>query len=109
MRLRWQRRIRKHLRRMRGQERRLAQIIAKVERQGLAFVKTLWTVMLDPARYHSDRGAIGRLLLVAGDDRAVQALLKLFFEQTGKAELFAPALTLEYLNDRRAVPALIRA
>lgn len=33
----------------------------------------------------------------------------LFFEQTGKDDLYATALTIESLNDRRAVPPLIRA
>jgi len=67
---------------MRGHEQSLALRVAKIERQGLPFVKTLSTVMLDPARAHSDRAAIGRLLSVAGDSQAVHALLKLFFEQT---------------------------
>ena len=69
----------------------------------------LFTVMLDPARDHSDRAAIGRVLAVKGDNPAVQALLKLFFEQTEEDDLYATALTIESLNDRRAVSPLIRA
>ena len=38
-----------------------------------------------------------------------QPLLALFFEQTEKDDLYATALTLESLNDRRAVPPLIHA
>jgi HEAT repeat protein len=65
--------------------------------------------MLDPAQSHFHRAAIGKLLSVAEDRRPVQALLKLFFEQTEKDDLYATALTLEELNDRRAFPPLIRA
>lgn len=65
--------------------------------------------MLDAARCHQDRAAGGRLLANTGTAEAVQALLGLFFEQTGKDDLFETALTLESLNDRRAVPPLIRA
>jgi hypothetical protein len=84
MRLKWQRRVRKQLRRMRGHERGLALAVAKVERPGVP-------------------------LAIAGDIRPVQALLELFFEQSPKDDLYTTALTLEELGDRRAVPSLIRA
>jgi HEAT repeat protein len=109
MRLRWQRRVRKQLRRMRGHERILPVTVAKFERRGLPLVDALRAVMLDPARFHLQRAAIGKLLAVAGDGEAVQALMGLFYEQTEKDELYATALTLESLNDRRAVPPLIHA
>jgi HEAT repeat protein len=109
MRLRWQRRLRKQPRRMSGHERSLAVTAAKMERQGLPLVKTLLTIMLDPTQSHFHRAAIGKLLSVGEDGQAVKALLKLFFEQTGKNDLYTTALTLEELDDRRAVPPLIRA
>jgi len=109
MRLRWQRRLRKQLRRMSGHERSLAVTAAKMERQGIPLVKTLLTIMLDPTKSHFDRAAIGKLLSVGGDGRASKALLKLFFEQTEKNDLSTTALTLEELDDRTAVPPLIRA
>jgi hypothetical protein len=109
MRLRWQRRVRKQLRRMRGHERSPALAVAKIELRGFPLVKALWTVMLDPAQSHFHRATIGRLLSVTGDSRPVQALLKLFFEQSEKNDLYTTALTLEEFGDRRAVPSLIRA
>jgi HEAT repeat protein len=102
-------RMRKQLRRMSRYRQKLALTVAKMARQGLPLVTTLFKVMLDPTLDHSDRAAAGRLLAVAGDERAVQALLKLFFEQTDKDDLYATALTLEALKDRRAVPSLIPA
>ncbi len=109
MRLRWQRRIRKQLRRMPGQDRTLAMAVAKRERGGSPLAEALRSIMLDPARSHQDRAASGKLLAIAGGASAVRALLGLFFEQTGKDDLYATALTIESLNDRRAVPPLIRA
>jgi hypothetical protein len=85
MRLKLQRRIRKQLRRRRGYERTLAAKVAKIERRGLPLVEALRVVMLDPAESHSGRAAIGRVLSISRDDQAVQALLKLFFEQTEKS------------------------
>jgi hypothetical protein len=108
MRLRWQRRVRKQLRRMQGHERTLPVAVAKLEGGGLPLAGALRAIMLDPTRFHQERAASGKLL-VAGDGEAVQALLGLFFEQTDKDDLYATALTLESLNDRRAVPPLIHA
>ncbi|MEO8052775.1 MAG: hypothetical protein ABI833_20385 [Acidobacteriota bacterium] len=53
------------------------------------------------------RAAIGKLL--SGEDQAVQALLRLFFEQTEEVDLRITALTLEALNDHWAVRPLIHA
>ena len=66
MRLRWQRRIRKQLRRMRGHHQSLALAVAKIERHGFPLVEALLTVMLDPTSSSSDRAAIGRVLSVSG-------------------------------------------
>ncbi len=109
MRLRWQRRVRKQLRRMRGHEKSLAATASKLELQGVSLEKAFLTIMLNPAQSHFHRAKIGKLLSVAGDSRAVQALLKLFFEQTEKGELYGTALALEELDDRRAVKPPIRA
>jgi len=65
--------------------------------------------MLDPDRFHQERSAAGKLLALGKDAAVAQDLLKLFFEQSGKDELYATALTLEGLNDRRVIPILIRA
>jgi HEAT repeat protein len=109
MRLKWQRRARKQLRKMRGYQQNLAMKIAKLERQGFPLAEALRVVLLDPAESHFGRGAVGKLLSVSGDDQAVQALLKLFFEQTERVDLYNTALALEELDDRRAVPPLIHA
>lgn len=94
---------------MRGDERRVATAVAQVERKGLPFVQALFAVMLDPGRFHQDRAPIGKLLSVDGDDRAVKALLELFERQTEKDDLYVTALTVEHLNDQRAVGPLIHA
>jgi len=94
---------------MRGQQHAFALSVAKLERQGLSLVEALRYILLDPARSHHERGAIGEIWSVSRDGQAVQALLKLFFEQTGKDDLYTTALTLEYLNDQRAVQPLVQA
>ena len=94
---------------MRGYDRIYAVKVARLERRGLPLVEALRVVMLDPAEFHLGRAAIGRALSISGDDQAVQSLLKLFFEQTEKVDLYSTALTLESLNDRRAVRPLIHA
>jgi pimeloyl-ACP methyl ester carboxylesterase len=77
-----------------------------------AFVRQQQAIVcvLDPTRCHSERAAIGKLLSVAGDGQAIQALLKLFFEQSGIDELYATALTLglgsSCRGDAQAVKAL---
>ncbi len=109
MRLKLQRRIWKRLRRMRGHEQILALKVAKFERQGLPLVEALRVVMLDAAGDYFGMVAMGRLLSISGNDQAVRALLKLFFEQTEKDDLYTTALALEKLNDRRAVQPLIHA
>lgn len=80
---------------MRGHQRTLAVSIARLERNGLSLTEALRAILLDPARFHQDRAASGKLLAIAGDDEAVQALLGLFFEQTAKDHLYETALTIE--------------
>lgn len=109
MRLKLQRRIRKRLRRMPGREQILALKVAKFERQGLPLIEALRVVMLDTAGDYFGMAAMGRLLSISGDDQAMRALLKLFFEQTEKDDLYTTALALQELNDRRAVQPLIHA
>ena len=74
--------------------------VAKLERLGLPLPEALRKVMLDPTLFHHERSAAGKLLAISGDKVAVQALLKLFFEQSEKDDLYVTALTLEELNDR---------
>ncbi len=109
MRLKLQRRMRKHLRRMRGHEQSLAIKVEKLERQGLPLAEALRVVMLAATGDYFGMAVMGRVLAISGDDQAVQALLKLFFEQAEKDDLYSTALALEKLNDRRAVPPLIQA
>jgi HEAT repeats len=94
---------------MRGYDRIYAVKVAKLERRGLPLTEALQVVMLDPAGSQFGRAAIVRLLSISGDDQAVQVLLKLFFEQTEKDDLYNTALALEELDDRRAVRPLIHA
>lgn len=108
MRLRFQRRIRKRLRSLRGHEKGVPIAVTRLEQQGYPLLKALRAVLLDPALSHYDRGRAGTLLALAGDGDAVEALLELFFAQSEKTELYVTALTLEALNDRRAVPTLVR-
>ena len=109
MRLRWQRRMRTRLRRMRRYEQILVLKVAKLERQGVPLVEALRVVMLEAAGSPFGMAAMGRVLSISGDDQAVQVLLKLFFEQTERNDLYNTALALESLNDRRAVRPLIHA
>ena len=62
----------------------------------------------DPPRFFFEGGARGANSPAPGEGE-VQALLRFFFEQTEKDDLYHTALTLESLNDRRAVPPLIHA
>ncbi len=65
--------------------------------------------MLDPTLFQHERADAARLLAISGYRGAVRDLLTLFFEQSSKDDLYTTALTLEELNDRRAVPPLITA
>lgn len=109
VRLRWQRRIRKRLRRMRGHDRSIPAAIASLERSGLSLTASLRAFLLDPKAPYHHRAAAGRLLSITGRAEAVQALLDLFLQQSAKDELYQTALSIESLNDRRAVEPLIRA
>jgi HEAT repeat protein len=97
------------LRTIRGPGDSLPLSVAKLERLGLPLVEALRKVMLDPALFQHERAAAGKLLAISGDKGVTQTLLKLFFEQSQKDDLYVTALTLEELNDRRALPILINA
>jgi hypothetical protein len=71
MRLRWQRRVRKQLRRMRGQHRTLAMAVAQLERGGTLLAGALRAIMLDPAHFHQHRAASAKLLALAEGGQAV--------------------------------------
>ncbi|MBI4892485.1 MAG: HEAT repeat domain-containing protein [Acidobacteria bacterium] len=109
MRRRAERKIRKRLRNMRAEESILARAVARLERRGLSLREALRNVLLDPTHDFAHRAAAGRLLALAADSSALAALLALFHRQVEKDHLYATALTLEQLNDRRALPPLIRA
>ena len=109
MRMKWQRRARKILRRMRGRETDLAKAVARLERQGRPFPGALRAVLLEPGQKHRHRATVAKLLSLGGDDSGVRYLLAQFFEQSDKDELYATGLALEQLNDRRAVPPFIDA
>ncbi|MEZ5352126.1 MAG: HEAT repeat domain-containing protein [Bryobacteraceae bacterium] len=108
MRLRIQRRIRKQLRRMRGHHRCTAAMVAALDRKGTPLLESLRRILVDPSHYY-ERLDAAMMLAEARDNRAVDALLELFFEQSEKDDLYCTALTLERLNDRRAVGPLIEA
>jgi hypothetical protein len=88
---------------------RVPRTVAMLERRGMSLAQALRAVMLDPSLSHQERGGAATLLTLSGDPLVPQALLDLFFEQSGKDEIYQTALTLVVCNDRRAVPSLIRA
>lgn len=94
---------------MRGYDRVVAMSIAKLERQGASLSDALNVVMLDPSQSHFNRARIGKMISSTGDAHVVQSQLDLFFKQSEKDDLYFTALTLEKLNDRRAVPPLMQA
>lgn len=108
MRLRRQRKIRKLLRRAGIASHFLADAVTAKERAGVPLNEALRAIMLDPAGSHFDRGQAARLLADAGED-PLPPLLALFFSQSGQVTLYTTALTLEMLDDRRAVGPLIEA
>ncbi len=75
----------------------------------MTLTQVLHTILIRPGYGHLDEGQAGRLLSIAGDYRAVDALLDRFFSLTEKLDLYVTALRLERLNDRRAVRPLIQA
>ena len=94
---------------MRRHESSLALAVAKLERQRIPLLEALRAVMLNPSLGHYGRAEAARLLAMDGSSIAVQALLELFFAQNEKSALRTTALTIEGLNDRRAIPQLIHA
>jgi HEAT repeat protein len=72
-------------------------------------VRPLRAKMLDPAVRWQDRADACRRLTQGGGQRAIAALLRQFSSQTEKDEIYSTALTIESVNDRRAVAPLITA
>ena len=108
MRLRWQRRLIKWLRTRHNRGSRLRASLTRLEQQGFRLEEALGAAVLDRSLVHQDRAAAAEFLSRIGDSGSVQSLITLFFEQTQKDDLFDTALTIEGLNDRRAIPHLIR-
>ena len=106
VRLRWQRRAWKEIRRWREGR---AALRARMERPGASLEAGLLGILRDPALSQQDRAAAGRLLGIDGRARGVEALLGQFFSQSEQWELYMTASALEELGDRRAVGPLIRA
>jgi hypothetical protein len=104
VRLRWQRRARKRLRRS-----SVLRDVRLLEAQGLSLSQALRAVLIRPGWGHFEEADAGRLLSIDGSSRAVDALLQRFFTLTEKDDLYATALRLENLNDKRAVRPLIHA
>jgi hypothetical protein len=85
---------------MRGLGKSLPATIARLERLGLPLREALRMALLDGALSHWERAAAGKLLAISAKEMVAQSLLRLFFEESGKDELYWTALTLEELNDR---------
>ena len=97
MRLRWQRRVRKQLK---GTT--LLRDVTMLERQGMTLMRALAMIVVRPGHGHLEEGVAGKLLSIAGNSHAVDALLGRIFSLTDKDDLYVAALRLERLNDRRA-------
>lgn len=69
-------------------------------------ISALRRVMTDTSYGHFDRAAAGLLL---GPSIAVPELLRLFYAQAEKDDLYTTALAIEGCADRRAIPPLIDA
>jgi hypothetical protein len=104
VRLRWQRRVCKRLRKS-----SVLRDVRLLEAQGLSLSQALRAVLIRPGFGHFEESDAGRLLALDGSSRAVDALLDRFFTLTEKDDLYVTALRLENLNDKRAVRPLIHA
>lgn len=107
MQLRRQRRIRKQLRRLHLKDLRIA--VNQLECRGLGLEAALRVIVLDPASVRAIRSTAVQLLTDPKSEPVVGQLLDLFFRQADATQLWETALILEQLDDRRAVPPLIRA
>ena len=109
MRLRVERKIRKHLRRAVKWESDLAIRVSAGEAKGGSLEDVLRALMLDMSEGWLVRGSAARLLAMSKPHQALSNLLDQFFEQTDQVELWETALVMESLGDRRGVGRLAEA
>lgn len=109
MRLRIEQKIRKRLRLARGYEAELVPKLRPYVRRGIRLEIALESIMLDTTEGHLLRGTAAQVLAINDNHTPVALLLKQFFEQTEKVELWKTALSLEHLGDRCAIQPLIEA
>jgi len=104
LRLRIERKLRKRLRRMRHDKvhRDLVRTVQRYERDGLRLDRALRTIVTDHDAGWFERGNAARVLAIAEGKGVSERLLKQFFSQQGKNELWETALTLEQLGDLRS-------
>lgn len=69
----------------------------------------LKSIALDPSAGWYTRAQAARILATVDADGIVADLLRLFFQQTQKMELWETALTIESQGNRLAIPALAKA
>lgn len=69
--------------------------VERYERDGLGLGDALRTIVIDPGAGWIDRGEAACLLAVSDNGGVTEHLLKQFFSQEGKDELWETALTLE--------------
>ena len=87
----------------------LVRTVELYERDGLGLGDALRTIVTDSGAGWIDRGEAARVLALSDNDGVTEHLLKQFFSQEGKNELWETALTLEWLGDIRSVRPLINA
>jgi hypothetical protein len=110
MRARTERRIRKRLRAFHRGKLTYAALLERLKPlEALPLDKALEQVMLDTSAGYWVRGDAARMLAFADAKRVRRKLLQLFFSQTKDPDVLETALTIERFNDRKLVPALIRA
>jgi len=89
--------------------RELVRTVRRYERDGLGLGPALRTLVTDPGAGWIDRGEAACVLAIADDEDVTEHLLKQFFSQEKKDELWETALTLERLGDVHSVKPLISA
>ena len=89
--------------------RELVRTVQRYERDGLGLGHALRTIVTDPGAGWIDRGEAACVLAIADDGGVTEHLLRQFFAQEEKDELWETALTLERLGDVRSVRPLINA
>jgi HEAT repeat protein len=87
----------------------LVTAVERLERAGIDLSAALRAVSLDAESGWLIRGLAARLFAIADGKEAVGCLIRLFFAQTEKLELWETALTIEWFGDRAAIRSLIPA